>query len=1409
MNKDIFLGVDAGSISLGVVWMTGDKKIEGSAYRFHNGRIEETLAEMLAGFETDSLRGIAVTASTPRVLSETARYDSRICHITAALHLHEKVGSVLVVGGEQFGLARFDEQGHYLNYRSNTSCAAGTGSFLDQQAKRLNLRGIEEFSDIAFANRGDVPKIASRCSVFAKTDLIHAQQEGFSLEEICDGLSCGLARNVADTLFGNANFNPPLVFAGGVSRNRAVVKHIEAMAGMEVVTDEYSHLYGAIGAALCLVDEGKTDRALQGMAPESLMARAVKEKKYHYPPLRLELSAYPDFSSREHYEFVSRLYGRATPVETDIYEEPGKDNEAYLGIDIGSTSTKAVLMAADGRVLAGFYTRTSGRPVEAVQTILEDIDDLCSRKGVSFAISGAGTTGSGRKFIGELIGADIALDEITAHARAAYELDRDVDTIIEIGGQDAKFTTMNRGMVTFSIMNNVCAAGTGSFIEEQAKKLGCPLGDYSSRAEGLAAPLSSDRCTVFMERDLNYYISEGYSVDEILASVLHSVRDNYLSKVALEKSMGNRILFQGATAKNRALVAAFEQRLARPIIVSKFCHLTGALGVALHLRDQGAATTSFRGISLYRAPIPVRGEVCDLCANHCKIKLATINGETVAFGFLCGRDHSTERYVRPAGAFDLLAERKKMFAETRYETLPEGPVIGLPAALHLYEELPFWRNFFGLLKIKTVSSEAFTDAVRLGKGIAGAEFCAPLAALHGHVRHLLDKADFVFLPDYLELPQDTRDVKRNYCYYTHYSAQVVSAVLAPRERSRIINPLIRSIESEFAVKVNLYRALRVLPGLSVSFFQVSSAYDRARELHERAEAALKKFFSDHRRHQQDISVVFLGRPYTIMSRAMNNGIPDIFSRNGVKTFFQDMLPDVSPSRELDDILATVHWRYAAIIIEAADRVGSMEGVYPVFVTSFKCTPDSYAIDLFKKLMERHDKPYLILQLDEHDSSVGYETRIEAGIRSFRNHHSGSPVSSESPQPGDQRRWLRGKADLRGKTLLFPNWDRVSCLLIEAVFRREGIDARLVSESADSIQRSMSMNSGQCIPLTVMTQNFIDYIRDHGLDPAKTAVWNPRSKLSCNIGMFPYQTRELLEAHGNGLEKVDVYAGEMTFTDISIRAVVNAYFAHMFSGYLNRMACSIRPYEKEKGATDRVVDEAVSLLYDVFLKDSSKEDALERIIGWLERIEVERTGRPKVAIFGDLYVRDNEVMNQNLIRLIEENGGEVVTTPYSEFMQIVSGPYLKKWLRQGLVGDVALMSVLQKVARLIEKKYYRFFARILKDNGDYRDYCSGTDEAFSQFGLKMMHTGESMENILKIFYLVRKYPDLSLFVQTNPAYCCPSLVTQAMADRIEELTGIPVVTVEYDGTSGSKNADIIPYLKYPRPGRGGADKVRTG
>ncbi len=390
----------------------------------------------------------------------------------------------------------------------------------------------------------------------------------------------------------------------------------------------------------------------------------------------------------------------ADGVEVEVYTDPVQADlsGAFLGLDVGSTSTKSFLITRSLLPVIGCYTKTASRPVQAVQAIFKVMDNWISRNRLEVTIAGCGTTGSGRRISARVIGADLEPDEITAHATAAVNLNPDVDTIIEIGGQDAKFTLLKDGRVTASVMNTVCAAGTGSFIEEQAQKLSCPLPQYSDRAEGIPAPVSSDRCTVFMERDINYFFAEGFEQKEILASVLHSVRDNYLTKVATVGNIGNCILFQGATARNRALVAAFEQKLQKPIHVSQFCHLTGALGVALLAAEQGIDHSGFRGFDLWEKNIPVRQEVCQLCSNYCKITIADVDGQPQAYGFLCGRDYDTQKRVDRDTRYSLKKLRKPspaLLQMTHWIRMPRPSVFRRPCiCLKIWRSgrcfFPFW-----------------------------------------------------------------------------------------------------------------------------------------------------------------------------------------------------------------------------------------------------------------------------------------------------------------------------------------------------------------------------------------------------------------------------------------------------------------------------------------------------------------------------------------------------------------------------------------------------------------------------------------------------------------------------------------------------------------------------------------------
>ncbi|MFH2091884.1 MAG: acyl-CoA dehydratase activase [Pseudomonadota bacterium] len=1384
------LGIDVGSVSIHVALLTLDGKVLYSDNTNHFGEVKKVLAKSLSLLNIQDIHYIACSESTPSFVCSNKVYDEQLTIIRAARHLYDSFDAILHIGGEKFSLSRFDHELNYMGARHNTSCAAGTGSFLDQQARRLNLlNGSEELSQRARANTKKIPDIATRCAVFAKTDLIHAQQEGYDIDQICDGLCLGLAKNIANTIFAQRKIKGKILFCGGVAQNRSVKKHLETITGLTFTIDSESSTYSAIGAALSLCDE-----LHQQIHHEKLYLHSISdlfqfsEKQIipQYPALELTLSQYPEFTTFLTYDDDG--------VEVDVYENPVTidTSKGYLGIDVGSTSTKSILINDAGIPIVGLYTKTASQPVHAVQKIFKAFDHFFTTHGINIRILGCGTTGSGRRISGTIIGSDIEPDEITAHATAAVHLNKRVDTIIEIGGQDAKFTVLKDGMVTFSVMNTVCAAGTGSFIEEQALKLDCPLSDYSSRTQGIISPVTSDRCTVFMERDINYYLAQGYEKNEILGSVLHSVRDNYLTKVASISKIGDCVLFQGATARNKALVAAFEQKLNKPIHVSRYCHLTGALGVALLLKEKNAPQSTFRGFDLYKQTIPIRQETCQLCFNHCKLTIATIQGKALAYGFLCGRDYDTPQKISKQSDLSLLQTRKQARIKMHKPKVKHKFTLGIPKALHMFEDHDFWCDFFSSLGIQIISSQHLKSPVKLGKQTAGAEFCAPVVALHGHIQYLLEHADYVFLPFYHEDKVDTKDRRRQHCYYTQFTPSIISC-RPDIDSKRLISPTIKYLYTTFHTKLELYKALKTMSSdFLFSFFDISAAYDRAMENKNKVGLNLKNLYSQHKHTPDGLQVALLGRPYTVLTDTMNNNIPLIFENLGVRPFFQDMLDfENYDFSSIEPLLKEIHWKYAAQILQAAYICSHTDNLYPVYISSFKCGPDSFAIDYFKMIMEKQNKPYLILELDEHDSSVGYQTRIEASVQAFTNHRQSIKSMIHTDYFDLHPRFLD---KLDQQHIIFPNWDAFTGSLIVSVFKNEGYSAYLMEETPETLKQSMLTNTGQCIPLNAVAAGFIHTVKKQGLDPASCVLWLNPSEIACNVKMYPYHIQKIFDRHGQGFEKANIYKGELSLFDISFKASTQAYYAYMFGGLLRSVGCKIRPYEIIKGATDKALKTALTILCHTFENALSKENALKQCKQIFLSIETKIEQRPKVGIFGDLYVRDNHVMNQDLIKFIEDNGGEVITTPYYKYVKIIANSYFRKWFKEGkylsLISNKALLAVMNTM----EKRYYPYFEPFLTK--EHHIVSNSYETILSDYGIQPEHTGESMDNILKIHHIINENPDMRFLIQTNPAFCCPGLITEAMALKIEANTGVPIVNITYDISGGNKNKAIIPYLRNP-------------
>lgn len=1457
--SDHFLGIDIGSVYIHYAVINQDGLIIESKSIPHLGSIRCVLKKELDTLDFRDICQIAFNKHAEDFFKTGICINQQIALIEGIRHLQKEAGSVFIIGGETFGLILFDQNNAYQKFIGNSSCAAGTGAFLDQQAVRLGLSNGAELGNLAEKFEDEPPKIATRCAVFAKTDLIHCQQQGYSLKAIAAGLCKGLAHNIADTLLKGVSLEEPVLAVGGVSKNRKVIQYLSEIINCPIQVPEQPEIISAVG---CAIQAQKDKNKNVTIKHETLFMDHNSQKQFFFPPLVSKNSDYPNF--HDHKRYYSHN------VEADVYQSIPKEDTipVYLGIDIGSTSTKAVLMSIGDKrqnILLGLYTRTMGQPIKATQALLKVLSEVEEKHNIVFKFLGVGTTGSGRKFIQKIINADMAVDEITAHARAAYELNPEIDTIIEIGGQDSKFTLLKNGRVIFSVMNYVCAAGTGSFIEEQANRLGVSLEEYSSKAISTPAPLTSDRCTVFMERDLNHLLSQDYSKNELLAAALHSVRDNYLSKVANMGKIGNVICFQGATAKNQALVIAFEQKLQKPIFVSKYCHLTGALGVCLMLKQQNVHISRFRGIKFHRDSLIVKEQICEDCKNHCKLKKIEIIGETIFWGHLCGREDGIKNKRLRHQGFDLLSSRRKMFL---YESLTEDISsvrdridrkkvdfetvmkkfrqinffnswqkmkqidldetiekfkesiglnllqlqhkyykiineelqtkmenhkisIGIPNALYMQEYVPFWNYFFRLLGYKIIISPQNKNLLKKGKKLAGAEFCAPISNWHGHIEYLQSRADYLFLPHMFS--DDPQDSDRFYCYYSNYAVSMVQNIESLHLMHRTISPVINFskpiLENVRQIYENIPAHLKIMQTPN----HIHDAFTNAWQWYSHQKQKLVDLFIHQNDSVHDVSVVLLGRPYVIFDPAMNKNIPQKFNDHGVPTFFQDMLPPVD---ELFNVASKEyekwnHWWYAAYILNAAEFCGQSHGLYPVFLTGFKCSPDSFALDYFKEIMDFYQKPYLILQVDEHDSEVGYDTRIEAAIRTFR-----SDFRENKSILIKKKAVKIDRSFPKNGYILIPNYDSLSCSLISAAFEHEGYKAVLIEESSNTIRSSLRLNDGQCLPISAIVQGAIETVKKYGLPVDNTAIFlNTICKLSCNFPQYPMMARQLLKKEGGEFENLHVFATEFEMNGLRYDLIYNVYLAYLLGGLLRRIVCKIRPFEIKPGETDKILEESRQKLYDCFQSKTSKEEIFKQIVDDFASISLYTNSncKPKVGIIGDLYIRDNDVFNQQLIREMEQLGAEVISTPFSYILRLLAVKSQSDLFKRGQYISLFRMKMMIEILEQFEKRFYNI-AKIIIDE-EFPSLDNTILQPLKEYNMSLKHGGETAQNIIKIYSMLHHYPDISLFIHVNPLFCCPGLVSESIFKHVEKKIGIPIISIIYDGTMNNKNDLLAPHLYY--------------
>jgi predicted CoA-substrate-specific enzyme activase len=992
MGYDV--GIDVGSVSInGMVIDDQRKVIYETPYVRHFGQVyEETwalLKRVIDRFGVDQIRSTAFTGVHGHLLSEifAVPYEvESISQVLGATQMVPGVRSIISIGGQDaalFQLAYQGEQWQLESFNMNGPCASGTGSFIDQQAERLasSIYGTDFHLDqervqhtledfIALGLQSASPAaVACRCTVFTKSDMIHLQNKGEPLPNIIAGLHYGNAANYMSTIVANRELLAPIIFIGGMASNPLQVTAFQHYFPQLVVPRHHTSL-GALGVAIQAQKQGWK----QGI-DWARLDHKVPQAEMAFPRApRLELR-------HTHFDGDNSL-----PAWGAVLHRPV---EAFLGIDIGSTTTKYALIDAGGKILHKCYVQTQGKPIEITQKLLGTLEREVGERVRLLSIA---TTGSGRNVVGDFLDADLVIDEITAHARGAVAVDPAIDTVFEIGGQDSKYIRIDRTHPLDFDMNKVCAAGTGSFLHELANKLKINIvGEFQEVALASQDPIHlAERCTVFMESDLVSYAQKGAARQDLIAGLCYAIVHNYLNRVVGRRRIGQRIMFLGGPSLNQGIVAAFERVLDRPLVVPRHREVMGAYGAALAVLQafqRGEVQQRVRKLAkLAQLQVQFTETVCRAdkkCHNECKLKTYDFGGRKSIWGGECGRyevGHASG--LRQPNLFQ---ERQQLFQEALegkavrlgepQEVQLQGPraaTIGIPQGLHALDWGVFWVHLMAELGFQVLLSPSTNNRLALsGVECMTAETCFPVKVFHGHVRYLLDKADFLFLPNVINMPTPEPDDRGLFCPLVESSQFMVRAALQiPAQR--MIRPTLYLKDGPDALLDDLLRGFppAIRPQARFLKSAVGVAWEKQHQFRERVKQRGKEVL-EGTSADEPVWVVS-GRSYNLYDERLNLQLGRQFARLGIRALPMDYL-DLD-AEDLSDF-PRMYWGLGARILRTAKRIARTPNFYGVHLTNFSCGADSFLEHFYQHIL--HDKPSLILELDEHSAVAGLLTRIEA------------------------------------------------------------------------------------------------------------------------------------------------------------------------------------------------------------------------------------------------------------------------------------------------------------------------------------------------------------------------------------------------------------------------------------------------
>lgn len=1392
MNRHYLMGIDVGSTTVKVVIFNSKKEMIFGKYERHYAEIKKKLQEILReayGILNNVPLTVMITGSGGMKIGNHAgvAFIQEVIASTKAIKTyHPETDVVIELGGEDAKITYLSDG---VEQRMNGTCAGGTGAFIDQMATLLKVdpSGLNELAK----NYHVIYPIAARCGVFAKTDVQPLLNEGVAKEDIAvsvlqavvnqtiSGLSCGRL------IKGNVAFlGGPLFFLSELRK-----RFIETLdlQDYQVIFPKNSQLYVAIGAALSSENE-------KPVLFKTLLHRFAMLENSKDEMETAQLA--PLFSGKEEYEAFQARHQKHRVKRKELSAFSGN---CYLGIDAGSTTTKIALIDEEGAILYTSYGSNEGSPLFSTINKLKELYAVLPE---TCKIVNATVTGYGEGLLKAALKIDIGEIETIAHYKAAEFFCPGVDFILDIGGQDMKCLKIKDGVIQSILLNEACSSGCGSFLDTFANSLGMKITDFAAEALFAEKPVDlGSRCTVFMNSKVKQAQKEGASVGEISAGLSYSVIKNALYKVIKVKSpqeLGKKIVVQGGTFYNDAVLRSFEILSEREAIRPDIAGIMGAFGAALIAREryeEGHETSLLNVEQLNEFNIKTKVTRCGRCSNNCLLTINKFgNGERFISGNRCERGAGLEqKSSRLPNLYQYKYQRLFNYEPLSLAEAKRGTV-GIPRVLNMYENYPFWFTFFTELGFRVELSDPSSNRL-YEKGmetIPSESACFPAKMVHGHIMNLVEKGiRFIFYPciPYEQKEQEKADNHYNCPIVTSYPETIKNNMDVLREKNiRFMNPFLPFDHDKRLIE----RLVEELADFQISKEEIKKCVYLARleqesfkqDMRNAGENALKEI-----REKGIKGIVLSGRPYHIDPH-INHGIPEMINTLGMAVLTEDSVAHFGnierPLRVVDQ------WVYHSRLYAAASFVAQQKDIELVQLNSFGCGLDAVTTDQVEEILNRNSKIYTALKIDEGNNLGAARIRLRSlkatilerekngfELKKVENTYKRIPFTKEMK---------------KHHTILVPDMSPIHFQFLEVAFRQYGYHlVVLPSTGQTAIDEGLKyVNNDACYPAIFVIGHLIEALKSGKYDLNHTSVMLSQTGGGCRASNYIGFLRKALK--DAGLEQIPVISLNANGMEknpgfkLTLGLLRKAMIALVYGDLLMNVLYRVRPYEKMKGSANELYQKWVEICKTSLTRKSGKEDyqkIIWEIVKEFDELEITNEIKPKVGLVGEIYVKFNPLANNHVVDIVEAEGAEAVMPGLIDFLLYCAFDnnfkyyYLSGSKKSQLLGQTAI--------KLIEY-YRRPYIQAIKNSRRFyvpksiEDIAAGVSDVVSlgnMTGEGWFLTGEMVELIEN---------GVKNIICMQPFACLPNHVTGkgVMKELKRRYPGTNIVAIDYDPGASEVN-----------------------